>query len=105
MSEKAGTVKVNFNFSVVGLNGKPIFFGENGSREEVNAGKMLANILSSMSKGDVFKLMEWSRKAYHGEDIELNKGEKEALENHIKDSENLTVLSKEQLLNVLKSSK
>ena len=89
---------VNFNFPIVGLDDKPILLGENGSTELANAGKILATRLSSMNEGDTFKLMEWARKCYKGEDIELNPAEEKIFYDFIDKSRDLTVLAKEQML-------
>lgn len=89
--------KANFNFILQGLDGNDIINPDGPA----NCGKMLARIFSGMSKGDVYKIMEWARACYHGETIELNPKEKKDFQEYIETNELLTVLSKEQILNVL----
>ena len=83
-------MKLDFNFSLTDLDGQPI--------ENSNAGKLLANTLAQQAKGDALKFMSWALKLHAGESLELDPSDKETLKNFIKDHEQLTILSKAQML-------
>jgi hypothetical protein len=89
--------KANFDFTIQDLEGNEIINIDGPA----NAGKMLAKIFAGMSKGDIYKIMEWARACYRGETIEFNPKEKKDFQEYIESNEQLTVLSKEQILNVL----
>jgi hypothetical protein len=83
-------MKIQLNKTLVGLDGKEI--------EGANMGKLLATILSGSNKGDAAKLWHWSVKLYAGEELDLDPSDSETLKNTIKESEQLTALSKAQML-------
>lgn len=85
-------MKLNLNFNLKDLDGKEI--------EGANAGKLLANQLVNQSKGDAIKFWELSLKLYKGEVVDLDSSDQSTIKNFIKDSEQLPVLSKAQLLQV-----
>jgi len=87
-------MKLNFNFNLTDLDGKEI---ENG-----NVGKILANTLINQTKGDAVKYWEWALALNKGEVIDLDTSDQETLKNFVKDTEVLPVLTKAQLLKVLK---
>lgn len=83
-------MKLNLNFNLLDLDGKEI--------EGANAGKLLANQLVNQSKGDAVKFWELSLKLYKGEVIDLDTSDQALIKQFIKDSEQLPVLTKAQLL-------
>jgi len=87
-------MKLNFNFNLVDLDGKEI--------NDANAGKLLANTLINQTKGDAVKYWEWALALNKGEVIDLDTSDQETLKNFVKDTEVLPVLTKAQLLKVLK---
>jgi hypothetical protein len=91
------TIKANFNFVIRNLENKEIINPDGPA----NAGKMLARIFSSMTQGDIYKLMEWARKCWEGKDIELNVKEQQEFKDYVEKNDLLTVISKEQILNEL----
>ena len=83
-------MKIDFNFNLLDLDGKEI--------EGANAGKLLANQLVNQAKGDAVKFWELSLKLYKGEIVDLDSSDQATIKNFIKDSEQLPVLTKAQLL-------
>jgi hypothetical protein len=100
METKTGTTKVSFDFIIKDLEDKEIGSGDNAA----HAGKMIARIFAGMTKGDIYKLMEWAKKCYHGVAIEFNAKEKKDFQEYIEQTEQLTVLSKVQILDVLNAA-
>lgn len=82
---------VDLNKAIQDLDGKDI--------EGSNLGKLVAQMLASASKGDALKYMSWALKLHNGESLELDPTDKDMLKNFIKDHEQLTILSKAQMLN------
>ena len=87
-------MKLDFNFSLVDLDNKPI--------DNANAGKLVANALVQQSKGDALKFWEWALALNKGEMLDLDSSDQETLKNFIKDSENFAIIAKAQLLQVFK---
>lgn len=85
---------MDFNFNLLDLEGKEI--------ADANAGKLLANILVSANKGDAMKYWTWAQKMYAGKVLELDPSDTETLKNFVKESEQLSILAKAQLLEVIK---
>ena len=82
--------KINLNKAITDLDGKDI--------EGSNLGKLVAQMLVSSSKGDALKYMAWALKLHAGESLELDPSDVETLKNFIKDHDQLTILSKAQML-------
>jgi len=82
--------KINLNKAITDLDGNAI--------EGSNLGKLVAQMLVTSSKGDALKYMAWALKLHAGEELELDPSDKETLKNFIKDHDQLTVLSKAQML-------
>lgn len=87
-------MKLDFNFNLLDLDGNEI--------SNANAGKLLANTLVQQAKGDAVKLWEIALKLHKGEVIDLDTSDQELLKNFIKDSEQLAILAKGQLLYIFK---
>jgi len=85
--------KIDLNKAITDLDGKDI--------EGSNLGKLVAQMLVSASKGDALKYMAWALKFHNGESIELDPTDFEILKNFIKEHDQLTVLSKAQILQCL----
>lgn len=86
-------MKVNFNKLLKDLDGREIPHG--------NAGKVIANVLVSQTKGDAVKYWGWAQKLHDGKEMELDKSDFDTLKNFIKDSEVLPVLTKAQVLEIM----
>ena len=82
--------KIDLNKAITDLDGKEI--------EGSNLGKLVAQMLVSASKGDALKFMSWALKLHAGEVLELDPTDKDVLKTFIKDHEQLTILSKAQML-------
>ena len=87
-------MKLDFNFSLLDLDGKEI--------ENANAGKLLASTFVQQTKGDAVKLWELALTLNKNEPIDLDSSDQEMVKNFIKDSESLAVIAKGQLLQVFK---
>ena len=83
-------LKIDLNKAITDLDGKEI--------EGSNLGKLVAQMLVSASKGDALKYMSWALKLHNGEILELDPTDKDLLKGFIKDHEQLTILSKAQML-------
>lgn len=81
---------VNLNKVLTDLDGQEI--------KDSNMGKIAAQMLISATKGDALKFMSWALKLHAGESLELDPSDKETLKNFIKEHEQLTILSKAQML-------
>jgi hypothetical protein len=66
--------------------------------EGSNLGKLVAQMLVLASKGDALKYMAWALKLHVGETLDLDPSDAETLKNFIKEHEQLTILSKAQML-------
>ena len=84
---------IDLNKPIVGLDGKEI--------EESNLGKIVSQMLVTATKGDALKFWSWANKLYAGETLDLDPSDKEVLKNFIKDHEQLTILTKAQVLECL----
>lgn len=84
------TKKIDLNKAITDLDGKEI--------EGSNLGKLVAQMLASSNKGDALKYMSWALKLHAGESLELDGSDAETLKNFIKDHEQLTVLTKAQVI-------
>lgn len=81
---------INLNKPIKDLDGKEI--------EGSNLGQLVAQMLVTSTKGDALKYMSWAMKLHAKETLELDPSDKETLKNFIKDHEQLTILSKAQML-------
>jgi len=86
---------LDFNFYIKDFDGKDI--------QDAQAGKLLANALSFLNKGNSIKLYDWALSIWKGKTLEIDSTDCEMLCAIIESSENLTVLSKAQILNYIKS--
>lgn len=88
--------KLNFNFSLKGLDSKPIMI----ENKEANAGKVLAQQLFQNAEGDALKQTEWAYKLYNGEELDLDSSDTELLKGIINKPNNFVAGIKYQLLNI-----
>jgi hypothetical protein len=82
--------KIELNKPILSLDGSPI--------EDSNLGKLLSQMLASSNKGDALKFMAWALKLHAGEPIELDPTDRDVLKNFVLGNDQLTNLSKAQLL-------
>lgn len=83
-------MKINFNYNLVGLDGKEM--------ADANIGKVLANSLF-VEAGDIepIKAVSWAKKLYAGDDIDLDKGELESLKKWLKAEKRFAVALKAEV--------
>lgn len=86
-------MKLDFNFNLIGLDGKEI--------ENENVGKTLARNLSSVAEGDSLKFMDWARKIYNGTELDLDPSDVQTLKAFVEKSQYLNNLSKSMILEVI----
>jgi hypothetical protein len=87
-------MKINLNKSIVDLSGKEI--------EGSNLGQLVSQLLaSSSSKENTIKMYYWAQKFYAGEEIDLDPTDLSILKSFIEGNEQLTVLAKAQILEVI----
>lgn len=87
-------MKIDFNKAVLGLDDQPI--------QDSNLGKLIANVLTSGTKGDAIKLFEWGRTIYQGRILDLDRAEQEVFKTLINESEQISILTKAQALELFK---
>ena len=90
---------LSFNQTLKGLDNSEV---KDGSGEVVSLGKLLASQLANSTRGDALKYFTWATKIYNGEELDLDPSDESTLKEFIKNSEQLTVLAKAQLLIVFK---
>ncbi len=89
--------KINFNFPLIGLEGNPLT-DVNG---DVTLGKIFAPLIAGQNKGDALKLLSWAIAIYKNEDLALDKSDINVLKELINTDQQMTVLVKAQLLELL----
>jgi len=88
---------INFSKPLIGLDGEPVIQLD----KAVTLGSVLAPQIAQQNKGDALKLLAWAMAIYKGEDISLDKSDTSTLKNLIESNEQMTILVKAQLLDVL----
>jgi hypothetical protein len=95
-------MKIDFNFILKGLDGKEI----EDNNSHVNAGMLLGNLIASTSKNtDILKWMGWAQALYNCKQIDISENEKNEIKEFIKESQQLTILAKMQMLEHLDKAK
>ncbi len=89
---------INLNYPIKDLDGNDI---ESAS----TLGKLLANQLVSVAKGDVLKFFDWAMRFNKGEVVELDRSDYEKLKEFVINAETLTILAKGQILPLLENDK
>lgn len=90
-------MKIDLNFKIKGLDATDI--------PDSNAGKILANVLVSGTKGDALKFYGWAVKLYADEAIDVDKSDLQKIKTFVSDSDNLPIITKAQILDVLNNVK
>ena len=88
--------KINLDFPLKTLSGQDI--------TGTTAGQVLANAISQSNKGQAIKLWDWALKAHNGQMLELDKADTDLLKSIVESNEVLSILSKAQILNAIKSA-
>lgn len=92
----------NFNLPALDLSGAP---QKDGSGQEIILGKVLANMLASQPKGNALKFYDWAKKMFAGDPINIDRSDCKVLREFIDNSEQLTILAKAQLIEILETGK
>ena len=92
-------MKLNFNFQLKDLSGNKIMIGE------ANTGKILANTLCMLNKGNSVKLYDWALKLWNGKPLEIDDTDANVLIEIIETSESLTILAKAQMKQYIEEAK
>ena len=85
---------MKFDFPIKNLQGEPF--------ENSNAGEILSNFLAQLNKGNSLKLWDWAQKIYKKEDLVLDRTDAEVLLGLIETTETLPVITKAQIIEVIK---
>jgi len=91
------TINLDFNFK--DLSGKEIAGDGN------NAGRLLANLLVTETKGEAIKMYDWALALYNKKPIQVDDADFNKIKDYIQNSEKMTLLSKAQLLKYLETVK
>lgn len=86
-------MKIDLNKSLLDLDGKEI--------ADSNMGKIVAQMLVQATKGDALKFWDWALKLNKGEVIDLDKSDQEVFKNFVKEHEQLPIITKAQILELL----
>lgn len=86
---------INLNTDLLGLDGLEI--------PNSNAGKIVANLLATATKGDSLKQWSLAQRLYAGEKLELDPSDQMLLKSFVEQAEGLTSLAKAQILTILNS--
>ena len=92
--------KYNFNIPVLALDGSHLVDGV----KELTLGAILAPVIAQQTKGDALKLFSWAMSIYKNEDLILDKSDQNTLKDFINSNENMTILVKAQLLEILNNN-
>jgi hypothetical protein len=84
-------MKIDLNFNLVSLTGEEI-------QPAQNAGQLVGQVLSGLNKGNSIKLFDWAIKLWNKEALEVDEVDFDVLKALIEEDQNLTVLSKAQIL-------
>lgn len=90
-------MKLDLNFQITDLSGSPI--------EGETAGQRLARVLAGSPKGDALKFVDWARKLYAYEAIEVDRSDINILKAFVNGSEFITSLVKVEILNKIEELK
>jgi hypothetical protein len=91
-------MKLDLNFYLKGLDGTEL----KGLNAQVNAGMLLANQIASTNKStDILKWFTWAQELYKQKPIEVSDNEKNEIKEFVKNSEQLTILAKQQIIEAI----
>ena len=85
--------ELNFNFALKDLSGNEI--------PDSNAGKLLASLLSNDNGKNPAKFWAWAQEFYGGQTVKIDNQDLDLLKTLVTDSQQLTALSKAQILEVI----
>ena len=88
----------NFNVPLKNLAGEII---KDEKDEILTVGKILSGSLANQNKGDAIKFFAWALKMYNCENLNLDRSDVKVLSEFVEHNEQLTVLAKAQILEVL----
>lgn len=92
-------ITIDLNFQLRDISGEII------QEKEANAGKILGNKLAGSSKGDYLKYYDWGRKLHKGEPVIVDQSDFDNIKDFIKAHQELTALSKAQIMEYLNTLK
>jgi hypothetical protein len=89
---------MNFQKPLIGLDGEVV---KDAEGNQIILGKILAGYLVGANKGDALKMFSWAQKLYNGKPVDFDKSDKETLKEFVKSNEQLSILTKAQLLEII----
>jgi len=91
-------MKLDFNFQIKNLDGVD-FEGENN-----HCGKILANYLQSLNKGNSMKLWDWAQTVWKKQPLEIDKTDSDVLKELVETGD-LPVITKAQIIEAINKAK
>jgi hypothetical protein len=90
----------NFNVAIFDLNKQPL---KDDQQNDVTINKIIAGLLVNQSKGNALKFYDWAQKLHNGQNLDIDKSDNKILSEFIETNEQLTILAKAQILDILYS--
>jgi hypothetical protein len=90
----------NFNVAIFDLNTQPL---KDDQQNDVTINKIIAGLLVNQSKGNALKFYDWAQKLHNGQNLDIDKSDVKILSEFIETNEQLTILAKAQILDILYS--
>lgn len=94
-------MKFDFNKVMLGLDDQPLI--NPGETDPTIMCKLLARRLASVHRGPVMKFYDWAKLLYGGQELNLDREDVKTLSDFVKEDDQITILAKAQLLQVLES--
>lgn len=91
-------MKLDFNFQVKNLDGKDL------EGEGSHCGKVLADYLQRLNKGNSMKLWDWAQTVWKKQPLEIDKTDSEVLKELVENSD-LPVITRAQIADVINKAK
>lgn len=91
-------MRLNFDFQIKNLDGKDYEGDDN------HCGRILANFLQALNKGNSLKLWDWARTIWRKEPLEIDRVDADVLKELVETSEQLPVITKAQIIEVINNS-
>lgn len=95
-------MNINFNKAALDLEGKE---QKDSAGSVVMLGRILAQAMVNQSRGDALKYYDWGKKLYAGDPLNLDRSDIKTIKEFLEPNEQLTVLAKAQILEILTEGK
>lgn len=92
-------MKIDFDFQIKKIS------GEDYEGEQNHCGKVLAQFLQQLNKGNSLKLWDWAQTLWKKQPLEIDKTDSDVLKEIVETTELLPVITKAQIIEVINNSK